>query len=52
MAEFENLNEFDIKVGSCIYSDGVFFSALYDLDVIAWMPLPEPWKGEEDGRSN
>ena len=45
-------NEFDIKVGSCIYSDGVFFSALYDLDVIAWMPLPEPWKGEEDGRSN
>lgn len=18
-------------------------------DVVAWMPLPEPWKGEEDG---
>lgn len=41
-------NEFDIKVGSCIYSDGVFFSALYDLDVIAWMPLPKPY-GEREG---
>lgn len=22
---------------------------LYGLDVVAWMPLPEPWKGEKDG---
>ena len=23
----------------------------YLKDVIAWMPLPEPWKGENNGRS-
>ena len=22
------------------------------IEVIAWMPLPEPWKGEEDGGSD
>lgn len=22
---------------------------LYGLEVVAWMPLPEPWKGENDG---
>lgn len=22
---------------------------LYGLDVIAWCPLPEPWKGEDNG---
>ena len=27
------------------YGDGEWF---YD-DVVAWMPLPEPWKGEKNG---
>ena len=38
-------NEWDIEVGSCIYSGGTFHSKLYDLEVIAWMPLPKPYKG-------
>ena len=21
----------------------------YDIQIVAWMPLPEPWKGEQDG---
>ena len=38
-------NEWDIEVGSCIYSGGTFHSKLYDLEVIAWMPLPTPYIG-------
>ena len=25
------------------------FGRIYDDDVLAWMPLPEPWRGEHDG---
>ena len=37
-------NKWNIEVGSCIYSGGTFHSKLYDLDVIAWQPLPTPYK--------
>ena len=40
-------NKWNIEVGSCIYSGGTFHSKLYDLDVLAWMPLPKPYR--EDG---
>ena len=26
-----------------------YFDAVWNFDVIAWMPLPEPYKGEEHG---
>ena len=40
-------NVYEIKVGSCIYSNGRFRSLYNDLTVTAWMPLPEPYR--EDG---
>ena len=35
-------------VGDCVYSvvDGCFETA-WNFDVVAWKPLPEPYKGEE-----
>ena len=41
-------NKWDIEVGSCIYSGGTFHSNFFDLEVIAWMPLPTPYKGGDD----
>lgn len=41
-------NVYEIKVGSCIYSNGRFHSLYNDLTVTAWMPLPEPYKGGDD----
>ncbi len=38
-------NKWNIEVGSCIYSGGTFHSNFFDLEVIAWMPLPTPYKG-------
>ena len=37
-------------VGECVYHvhDG-YFDAVWNFDVIAWVPLPEPYKGEQDG---
>ena len=43
-------NKWNIEVGSCIYSGGTFHSKLYDLDVIAWQPLPTPYNGAEGKR--
>ena len=39
-----------VAVGDCEYLavDG-YFSTAWNFDVLAWMPLPEPWRGEEDG---
>lgn len=41
-------NKWNIEVGSCIYSGGTFHSNFFDLEVIAWMPLPKPYKGGDD----
>lgn len=41
-------NKYKIKVGSCLFNNGVFHSLYNDLNVIAWMPLPEPYKGDDD----
>ena len=38
-------NVYEIKVGSCIYSNGRFHSLYNDVTVTAWMPLPTPYKG-------
>ena len=37
-----------VSVGHCEYlvEDG-YFSTAWNFDVLAWMPLPEPWKGEQ-----
>lgn len=38
------------SVGTALYSDGEWrydIGTYADGDVVAWMPLPEPWKGEE-----
>ena len=39
-----------VAVGSCEYSkaDG-YFQTAWTFDVLAWMSLPEPWRGEQDG---
>lgn len=38
------------SVGECYYStEDRYFDAAWNFDVKAWMPLPEPWKGESDG---
>lgn len=37
-----------VAVGDCEYSkDDGYFRTAWNFDVIAWMPLPEPYKGEE-----
>ena len=38
-----------VAVGSCDYSktDG-YFQTAWNFDVLAWMPLPKPWEGEDD----
>ena len=39
--------EFDTFINDC---DGCYFECNCDMgDVKAWMPLPDPWKGEQDG---
>ena len=39
-----------VAVGSCEYSkvDG-YFQTAWTFDVLAWMPLPEPWRGKQNG---
>ena len=41
-------NDYEIKVGSCIYSNGRFHSLYNDLTVLAWMPLPKPYREESE----
>ena len=41
-----------VAVGDCEYSiyDG-YFDTSWNFDVLAWMPLPEPWEGEGNERA-
>lgn len=33
------------RIWQQMYQDGAIME-----DIVAWMPLPEPWRGEEDGK--
>ena len=36
-----------VRFGACWYNRGICEGWVGDLPVVAWRPLPEPWKGEE-----
>ena len=50
----ERPNAMDIWIGwhemeNVWYIDGEAHSKEFGNEVVAWMPLPKPWKGEQDG---
>ena len=40
----------EVEIDTCYEDDGFYLDSGWDWvdDIIAWMPLPEPWKGADD----
>jgi hypothetical protein len=47
----ETIIDYGHTVGGSWYSDTTDCFVPSEWEVVAWMPLPEPWKGEQHGTS-